>query len=176
MHCNSFGGWTKITYAQKSHLKECQWPSSLPFRRGNPQTRSHFLRERVHWKVSSTAQRYFPSPARSPARSRSRCRAYSFCCIRKRATVLQRGSPLSRRSDGQCLERENRTVAQRRVWECSPNHSKLLRYLMDEIAAVLARTRVSSWFKRDKLFIPSPLRGKGREEKRESFFILWRCD
>jgi len=83
----------KITFGWKSHLKECQWPSSLPFRRGNPQTRSHFLRERVHWKVSSTAQRYFPSPARSPARSRSQYKAYSFCCILKKSDRVAEGQP-----------------------------------------------------------------------------------
>lgn len=83
-----------------------------------------------------------------------------------------RGAALYRVARMGSVWRESRTVAQRRVWECSPNHSNLLRYLMYEIAAVVARTRVSSRFTRSRLFIPSPPLGEGWEENRESSFSL----
>lgn len=172
---NSSGGWTK------SHTHK-----SLTWKSVNGPHRYLFVGA-IHKRVATfyekgCTERYLPLLEDTFQVRRARLLADVPDVELIHFVVYGKGRPCCRGAAlyrvarmGSVLERENRTVAQRRVWECSPNHSKLLRYLMDEIAAVVARTRVCSWFKGAELFIPSPLRSKGREENRESFFILWRC-
>lgn len=160
MHCNSFGGWTK------SHTQK-----SLTWKSVNGPHRYLFVGA-IHKRVATfyekgCTERYLPLLKDTFQVQRARLLAHVpdvkliHFVVYKKERPCCRGTALYRVARMGSVWRENRTVAQRRVWECSPNHSKLLRYLMDEIAAVVARTRVSSWFKRAELFIPSPLRGKG---------------
>lgn len=106
MHCNSYGGWTKSNSDKSLTWKSVNGPHRYLFVGA------------IHKRVATfyekgCTERYLPLLKDTFQVQRARLLAHvpnvkliHFVVYKKRATVLQRGSPLSRRSDGQCLERE----------------------------------------------------------------------